>query len=257
MFKSIGDAIAAKDPKPVREIAEQQLAAGADALDINVGTRVPKAERAAVMKWLTEVTREVTDKCLAIDTPSLDVMRVGLEAACRGGKPGMINSTTGQADKLMAFMKLAKEFNARIIGLAIDENGVAATADAKVEIGMRELAAAAEVGLNADEVYLDPITLPLNCAQAAPTIMLETVRQFKLLSDPAPHVVIGLSNLSQGATERGLINRTFLVMAIQAGLDASIHDPLDEELMNAMITSEVLLNRAIYSDSYLKAYRQK
>ena len=256
MFKSIGDAILAKDPKPVREVAEKQLAAGADALDINVGTRVPKAERAAVMKWLVEATREVTDKRLAIDSPSLDVMRVGLEAACRKG-PGMINSTTGQADKLSGFMQLAKEFNASIIGLAIDENGVAATAEAKMEIGVRELAAAMEVGLATDEVYLDPITLPINCAQDAPTIMLETIRHFKLLSDPAPHVVIGLSNLSQGASERGLINRTFLVMAIQAGLDASIHDPLDEELMNAMITAEVLLNKAIYSDSYLKAYRLK
>ena len=256
MFTAIGDAIPAKDPKPVREIAERQIAAGANALDINVGTRVPKAERPAVMKWLVDTTREVTDICLAIDTPSLDVMRVGLEAACRKG-PGMINSTTGQADKLGAFMKLAKEFNARVIGLAIDENGVASTAEAKVEIGMRELAAAMDAGIPADEVYLDPITLPLNCAQDAPGIMLETIRQFKLLSDPAPHVVIGLSNLSQGATERGLINRSFLVMAIQAGLDASIHDPLDEELMNAMITAEVLLNKMIFSDSYLKAYRQK
>ena len=257
MFKSIGDAILAKDPQPVRAIAEQQLAAGANALDINVGTRVPKAERAAAMKWLVECTREVTGARLAIDTPSLEIMRVGLEAACKGGKPGMINSTTGQADKLSAFMKLAKEFNASVIGLAIDENGVAASADAKVETGMRELAAAMDAGLAADDVYLDPITLPLNCAQDAPNIMLDTIRQFKLLSDPAPHVVIGLSNLSQGATERGLINRCFLVMAIQAGLDASIHDPLDEELMNAMITAEVLLNRAIYSDSYLKAYRTR
>ena len=256
MFTAIGDAILAKVPKPIHAIAEQQIAAGANALDINVGTRVPKAERPAVMKWLVDTTREVTDICLAIDTPSLEVMRVGLEAACRKG-PGMINSTTGQADKLGAFMGLAKEFSARIIGLAIDENGVASTADAKVEIGMRVLAAAMEVGIATDEVYLDPITLPLNCAQDAPGIMLETIRQFKLLSDPAPHVVIGLSNLSQGATERGLINRTFLVMAIQAGLDASIHDPLDEDLMNAMITAEVVLNRMIFSDSYLKAYRQK
>lgn len=256
MFKNIGDAILAKDPKPVQETALKQLAAGADALDINVGTRVPKAERPAVMKWLVEATREVTDKRLAIDTPNLEVMRVGLEAACRKG-PAMINSTTGQADKLAAFMKLAKEFNASIIGLAIDENGVASSAEAKTEIGMRELAAAMEAGLAADDVYLDPITLPVNCAQDAPTIMLETIRNFKLLSDPAPHVVIGLSNLSQGSTERGLLNRTFLVMAIQAGLDASIHDPLDEDLMNSMITAEVLLNKMIYSDSYLKAYRMR
>lgn len=256
MFTSIGDAILAKDPQPVRSMAEQQIACGANALDINVGTRVPKAERPAVMKWLVETTREVTDMCLAIDTPSLDIMRVGLDAACRKGT-GMINSTTGHADKLAAFMNLAKEFNASIIGLAIDENGVASTADAKVEIGMRVLAAAMEVGIATDSVYLDPITLPLNCAQDAPGIMLDAIRQFKMLSEPAPHVVIGLSNLSQGATERGLINRAFLVMAIQAGLDASIHDPLDVELMDAMITAEVVLNKMIYSDSYLKAYRQR
>lgn len=256
MFTTIGDAILAKNPLPIRAIAEKQIAAGANALDINVGTRVPKAERPAVMKWLVDTTREVTDICLAIDTPNLEVMRVGLEAACRKG-PGMINSTTGQADKLAGFMNLAKEFDARIIGLAIDENGVASTAEAKVEIGMRVLGAALEVGLSPDAVYLDPITLPLNCAQEAPAIMLETIRQFKLLSDPAPHVVIGLSNLSQGSTERGLINRSFLVMAVYAGLDASIHDPLDEDLMNSMITAEVLLNRMIYSDSYLKAYRQR
>lgn len=256
MFKSIGDAIAEKDPKPVQAMAEMQIAACANALDINVGTRVPKAERPAVMKWLVDCTREVTDMCLAIDTPSLEVMRVGLDAACRKGK-GLINSTTGHADKLPLFMQLAKEFNASIIGLAIDENGVASTAEAKVEIGMRELAAAMEVGLSPEDVYLDPITLPLNCAQNAPIIMLDAIRQFKLLSDPAPHVVVGLSNLSQGADERGLINRSFLAMAIQAGLDASIHDPLDVELMNTMITAELLMNKMIYSDSYLKAYRQK
>jgi 5-methyltetrahydrofolate--homocysteine methyltransferase len=163
MFTAIGDAILAKDPLPVRAMAEQQIACGANALDVNVGTRVPKAERPAVMKWLVETTREVTDMCLAIDTPSLEIMRVGLDAACRKGT-GMINSTTGHAEKLAAFMNLAKEFNASIIGLAIDENGVASTADAKVEIGMRVLAAAMEVGIATDSVYLDPITLPLNCA---------------------------------------------------------------------------------------------
>ena len=84
-----------------------------------------------------------------------------------------------------------------------------------------------------DEVYLDPIVLPVNCDQAAPGIVMETIAQFKMLSDPAPHIVVGLSNLSQGASERSLINKSFLVMAMAAGLDASIHDPLDDELMNA------------------------
>jgi len=255
MFKNIGDAIAAKDVKPVQRMAEQQLAAGADALDINVGTRVPKAERGEVMEWLVRAVREVTNAPLAIDNPGLETMRRGVSLASQRGR-AIINSTTGQADKLEAFMRIAKEFNAGIICLSIDENGVAATAEAKVEIGMRSLAAAMEVGVSPDDVYLDPIILPVNCDQKAPGIILQTIGQFKLLSDPAPHVVVGLSNLSQGASERGLINRTFLVMGIGCGLDASIHDPLDEEMTNAMITAELLLNKTIYSDSYLSAYRQ-
>jgi 5-methyltetrahydrofolate corrinoid/iron sulfur protein methyltransferase len=255
MFTVIGDAIVAKDKKPVQRVAQRQLECGADALDINVGTRVPKAERAAVMRWLVEAVREVTDKPLSIDNPSLDTVRVGLEAAVKGGR-AVINSTTGQADKLAAFMKLAKEFEAGIICLAIDENGVAPTVDGKVEIGMRSVAAAVEADVPTDHVYLDPIVLPVNCEQKAPSVVLEAIAQFKLLSDPPPHIVVGLSNLSQGASERSLINRIFLAMAIGAGLDASIHDPMDEELTNTMITAEMLLNKTIYSTSYLKAYRQ-
>lgn len=256
MFEAIGNALIAKDKKIIQNMAAQQIERGADALDINVGTRVPKAERAAAMKWLVEATREVTDKPLAIDNPGLDTMRTGLQAASQGGR-GIINSTTGQAEKLAAFMKLAKEFEAGIVCLAIDENGVAATAEGKAEIGMRSLAAAMEAGVPVENVYLDPIILPVNCDQKAPGIVLETIRQFKMLSDPAPHVVIGLSNLSQGASERGLINRAFLTMAVGAGLDAVIADSLDTELMDAMIAAEMLLNRAIYSDSFLKAYRQR
>jgi 5-methyltetrahydrofolate corrinoid/iron sulfur protein methyltransferase len=256
MFTAIGDALATKDKKPVQHMAEKQLAAGADILDINVGTRVPKAERAEAMKWLVEATREVTTKPLSIDNPSLDTVRVGLTAACKNGR-AIINSTTGQADKLAAFMKLAAEFKVGIIGLAIDENGVASTCDAKVEIGMRTIAAAVEANVPVEDVYLDPIILPVNCDQKTPGIVLQTIAQFKMLSDPAPHVVVGLSNLSQGSSERSLINRTFLALAIGAGLDASIHDPMDTELTNTMVTAELLMNKMIYSDSYLKAYLQK
>lgn len=169
----------------------------------------------------------------------------------------IINSTIGQQDQLEVFMALAKEFDAGIIGLSIDEKGVAASTDEKVEIGMRTIAAAMEAGVPVENVYLDPIVLPVNVNQTAPGIVIETISQLKMLSDPAPHVVVGLSNLSQGALERHLINRTFLVMAIAAGLDASIHDPLDDEMTDAMITAELLLNKTIYSDSFLKAYRQK
>src|SRR4030043_439063 len=87
MFTDIGNAIAARDKKPVQAMAEKQLNAGASALDINVGTRAPKADRPAVMKWLVEAVREVTDKCLSIDNPGLETMRQGVAEAAKRGLP--------------------------------------------------------------------------------------------------------------------------------------------------------------------------
>src|SRR4030042_522801 len=244
IFRSIGDAIAAKDKKPIQERAGGRPAAGADVLDINVGTGVSKAERPEVMRWLVEATREVTDKPLSIDSPNIDVMRAGLEIACKKGT-AIINSTTGAQDRLDAFMSLAKEFGTGIIGLAIDENGIANTVDGKLEIGMRTIAAAMENDVSVEDVYLDPIILPVKTDQTSPGLTLETISQFKMLSDPPPHIVVALSTVGHEATERSLLTRTFLVMAIAAGMDASIHDPLDEVLMNEMNTAELLMHKSI------------
>ena len=80
------------------------------------------------------------------------------------------------------------------------------------------------------------------------------MEQIRFLSDPAPHLTIGLSNLSQGASERSLINRIFLAMAISRGLDSAIVDVFDQDLMNVVATAEMLMNKQIYSDSFLKVF---
>jgi len=83
---------------------------------------------------------------------------------------------------------------------------------------------------------------------------LNAIEQIQYLADPAPLMTVGLSNLSQGTTERSLINRVFLAMAISRGLDSAIADTLDEKLMNVVATAEMLMNKQIYSDSFLKVY---
>ena len=254
-FDVVAEGIKARDKKAIYLVAEKQLATGSNILDINVGTRVAKAERLEVMKWLVETTREVTNVPLAIDSPNYEVVRAGVEAASKKGR-AIINSTTGAVEPLEKFMTLAHEFKAGIVCLAIDEKGVAGTVDGKVEIGMRAVAVAMEKGVAVEDIYLDPIILPVNCNQTAPRIVLEAIQQFKMISDPAPHIVIGLSNLSQGASERSLINRSFFVMAIAMGLDSCIMDSQDTDLMHAMIAAEMLLDKSIYSDSFIKAYLQ-
>lgn len=252
MFKLVKEAIQTKDKTVIQTLALRQLAEGANMLDINVGTAASNPVDA--MKWLVESVREVTDAPLSIDSPNHDTMVAGLEA-CTGAK--MINSTTGEEVMLRRLLGLAKEHNASIVALCIDENGVPVDVDGRTEIAMRVLATAMEYDIPITDLYIDPIILPVKAEQKGPGIVLDSIRQLGMLSDPSPHILVGLSNLSQGAEERKLINRIFLTMAIGCGLDAAILDPLDTELMDAMITAEVLMNNAIYSDSFLKAYRQK
>jgi 5-methyltetrahydrofolate corrinoid/iron sulfur protein methyltransferase len=204
------------------------------------------------MVWLVETVQEVTDVTICLDNPKLEVIKAGA-AACRGRI--LINSTTAKEPDLTRFMTFAAERGASIIGLTIDEKGVPNSPEARLEIGVKILTSAMEHGISTDRVYIDPITLPINVAQDQPRKMLKAIEQFTMLSDPPPHIVIGLSNLSQRCKEKSLLNGTFLAMCISAGLDAAIMDPEDEELMNAMITAEVLMNKSIYSDDYLKAYR--
>jgi 5-methyltetrahydrofolate corrinoid/iron sulfur protein methyltransferase len=250
MFKSVAGAIKEKNAETIQQLAKEQLAAGANALDVNVG---PAAEDPVVaMEWLVKTIREVTDAPLAIDTTKPDVMVKGLELA---GPGSIINSTKGQQDQLDVFLPMAVEHEATVIALTIDENGIPRDAAGRDEIALRVVAAAMEKGLETDRLWIDAVILPVNVTQPTPGHVLDSIRNVKVLSDPPPKTVLGLSNVSQSTQQRELINRTYLVMAAAAGLDGAIMDVLDTELMDAMITSELLLNKAVYCDDFLKAYR--
>lgn len=252
MFKLVREAIQTRDKETIQTLAQRQISEGADMLDINVGTAA--ANPVDAMDWLVKTVREVTDVTLSIDSPNYETMKAGLEA-CSGAK--MINSTTGEDGMLRRLLELGVEHKASIVALCIDENGVPVDVDGRCAVAMKVLATAMEYDFPISDLYIDPIIIPVNCDQKAPGIVLETIGNLVQLCDPSPHIVIGLSNLSQGADDRKLINRTFLTMAISRGLDAAIVDPLDTDLMDAMITSDMLMNRSIYSNSFLKAYRQR
>ena len=145
---------------------------------------------------------------------------------------------------------------ANLIALAMDKNGVPQDTDTRVAVAAEILQKAIERGFETQRLFIDPIILPVKVpnAQTQPAIILAAMDQIRLLADPAPHMTIGLSNLSQGAAERSLINRTFLVMAMSHGLDSAIADVFDENLMNAVAACDMLMNRQIYSDSFLKVY---
>ncbi|MFC1674685.1 dihydropteroate synthase [Candidatus Omnitrophota bacterium] len=252
MYTDIGIAIKEKDKSVIQKRAVEQVKAGADALDVNCGPASKDHEND--IQWLVETIQEVCDKPLALDSSKPKVIESGLRVV---KNKAIINSTTADPEKLAVLIGLAKQYNARLIGITISAKGIPQNKDQRLELAASIVAACVEQEFPVEDLYLDPIVLPVNVAQAQMPDILEAIREFKIISDPSPKTIVGLSNVSQGTCERPIINRTFLTMALAYGLDAAILDPLDRELVDAAITAELVLNKHIYCDSFLDAYRKK
>ena len=251
MFKDIARAIKDKDPKPVHEWARKQEENGSHYLDINVGPSSPAPVEA--MQWLVEVTQEVSDLPLALDSTKYDAIEAGLKLCKR---PAMINSVPAEAAKMERVFSMAAQYDAEVIGLAMNEEGIPKDAESRVALAMELVATADAFGVSPDKLYIDPLVLPCNVAQDHGKEVFETLRQIKMLSDPPPKTTVGLSNISQGTKNRELINRVFAVMAMANGLDSAICDANDEELMAAVASARIIMNLDIYCDSYVDVFKQ-
>jgi 5-methyltetrahydrofolate corrinoid/iron sulfur protein methyltransferase len=181
------------------------------------------------MEWLVDAIQEAVDVPLSLDTANAAAIEAGLK---RCKKQAWINSTSADPARMEVLFPLAAQYNAKIIALTMEKGGIPPTADGRVQIAMETLIPKAmECGVPMENLYLDPLTLPVNGMQDQVAATLEGVRMFKQLADPPPQTVVGLSNVSNSCpdTGRSLINRTFLVMLLGAGLDSAIADPLDKK----------------------------
>ncbi len=255
-FKDVGKAIQEKDKAVIHDWIAKQVASGADYLDVNMGAASRNPDDFA---WLVEVVAKASPIPLSIDCNRLDMFRIGLKTYrdTAGDRPVLINSTTAEDSKLVPLMEMASEYQASIIGVVMDERGSPQDVDRRLELGAKIFGAAIEAGLATDQIFLDPIAMPLKFMQEQAKNVLNAIQQMTMLSDPPPHISVGLSNISSKAGERKLINRTFMIMAMAVGLDAAILNVCDEDMRNAVATAELVMGQEIYSDAYLKAYRQR
>jgi 5-methyltetrahydrofolate corrinoid/iron sulfur protein methyltransferase len=251
MYKAVGKAIEDREKKVIQKLAAEEVEAGAGMLDVNTGPYAKNPKD--TMKWLVETIQEVSDVPLSLDSTKPDVIEEGLKLV---KKKAMINSTNSSEEKLNVLVPMAKKYNASLIGLTMGKSGIPRDKNERMEHAVKIITKCQEAGFGISELYLDPIVLPVNVAQAQGTEVLESIKEFKFLCDPAPKTVVGLSNASQSTKQRPLINRIYLVMAIANGLSAAIMDPLDKDLMHAAVTAELILNKTIYCDSFLDAHRK-
>lgn len=252
MFKNVQHAIDKKDKTIIHDLAVRQCEAGASALDVNVGplSKNPTSD----MEWLVTTIQEKVNTRLCLDSTKPDVIEAGLKLT--KNKP-VINSTTADVEKLDIVVPLALRYNASLIGLALDKKGVPQDKDRRLELAAEIIGFCEASQFPIKELYLDPIVLPISIAQAQSNLIFESIKEFKLLSDPSPQTIVGLSNSSQGTKNRKIINRAYAIMALVSGLDAAILDPLDKELIDLIITGEVIQNKQIYCDSFLDAYKKR
>lgn len=231
-----------------------QIEAGAVCLDLSVGGAV--IDEVEAMRWLVETALEISDTPVAIDSRKMNVIEAGLRAI--GSRPGcIINARVGDTEQLAQYMTLALEDEASLVAVTMDAEGLPRNAEQRVEIAGRIIDKAMEIGLPPDRLFIDPVVMPVNQfgGQDQPRFAIEAMDRIRLMTYPPVHLICGLSNVSQGARERPLINRTFLAMAVAAGLDAAIIDVTDTALMETWAAAEILLNQQTYVDSFLKAAR--
>ncbi len=293
----VKEALAERDGAFFTDLARRQVAAGAQALDLNIGPR--KKDGPEVMEWLLDCVCPGADgAAFSLDTTNLAAIEAGLKKLERGR--AIINSTSAEPERLEKVPLVAAQYGAKLVALTMGSGMIPVKADERVEIALEKLIPRAlEVGMPVEDLIIDPLVLTVSGCQEYCPECIEAVRTLKFAWDPAPTVSVGLSNVSNAVPRemRPLLNRVYMVMLMAAGVDMVIADPFDEDLKEAIRiveerdastpvgklyltlydrtaemgeleaadvdmndteqadifkTVQVLLNKVIYTDSYLR-----
>jgi 5-methyltetrahydrofolate--homocysteine methyltransferase len=230
----------------VREVAERQVAWGADVLDVNVG--VPGLDEPAMIKRIVELVSSLVDVPLCIDSGNPEVLAAGLAAA--PGKP-LVNSVSGEERRLESVLPLVKDRGAAVIGLTMDDNGIPKTAEERVVVAEKILERAARLGIPAEDVIIDPLVLTVGSESKAALVTLQTIELLR--KNLGVNVNLGASNVSFGLPDRPSVNQAFLAMTIQMGATCAITDPI--KLGATIRASDLLLGKDDYAMRYIKHFR--
>jgi cobalamin-dependent methionine synthase I len=247
--KRIARAIADRDADFIKDLAKKQAEAGSSWLDVNAGTHPDKEPEDLV--WLIENVQAVADIPLALDSANPEALKVAIQAV---DKTPMINSISGEPERLEKILPLVAEHGCEVIALAMDDKKIPESFEKRMGIIEKILAATRASGVTDNKVYIDPLAMTIATMTQSAMIACDTIRAVHA-KYPTAHFTMGLSNISFGLPARTYINRTFLTLAMQAGLDSAILDPLDREIQAAILATELLLNQDKHCLNYVRASR--
>jgi 5-methyltetrahydrofolate corrinoid/iron sulfur protein methyltransferase len=228
--KTVSTAIADRDARVIQDLARAQTEAGADYIDLNVGPLRKNAEE--TMQWLVNTVQDATDLPLSLDTMNPIAMEAGLKV-CRT-RP-LLNSASGKTDSKEQMLPLAKKYNCDVVISVITDKGMPPDVELKVDSIMDTVTYANELGIPNEDIWVDPIILPVSTAGEGQGFAKVSLEFISILEDLLPGVksTVGLSNISNGVPEelRPILNRTYAVMLERNKLYSAIADPLDRDLV--------------------------
>jgi len=249
--KKFAEALRAGDLSQVVADVERQVAAGADMLDVNAG--VPLADEADLLARMVRLVQEHTDLPLCIDSSVVEALEAGL-AVYRG--KALVNSVTGEDDRLAEVLPLVKRYGAAVIALANDETGIPETVEKRLEITDKIVRVATrEYGIPLEDIVIDPLAMTVGADTGAVTVTLETIREIRRRY--GLNMCLGASNVSFGLPDRATINAAFLAMAMSAGLTSAIMNALAPECVAAVRAGDLLLGNDPWGANWIAAYRAK
>lgn len=226
-----------------------QVGAGAHVLDINAG--IPLTDEAELMAEAVRLVQEVTDAPLCIDSSVVKALAAGLNAA--KGKP-LVNSVTGEEERLEAVLPLVAERHAAVIAISNDETGISYDPRQRFLVAKRIVERAERYGIPREDILIDPLAMPVGAVQSAGNHLFQIVRMVR--EELGCNTVCGASNISFGLPNRKSLNATFVTMAIAAGLPCAITNPLEAEIMAAIRAADVMMGHDDNCATWIQSQRQ-
>jgi len=240
--------MAAGDFSRVRTEAVAQVQAGAQVLDVNAG--IPLADEPAILAEAIRVIQEAVDVPLSIDSSVVKALEAGL-AAYQG--KALVNSVTGESDRLDVVLPLVKQYGAAVIGVANDESGISEDPRVRFAVAQKIVARAESFDIPREDVIIDPLAMPIGAVTAAGVSLFTLVR--RLREELGVNTVCGASNISFGLPDRVTLNGVFLAMAIGAGMTCAITNPLEDSLRKLVLAADVMMAHDENCATWLAAQR--
>ncbi len=245
----LAEEMKAGDFSRVEADAIAQVAAGAHILDVNAG--VPMADEPALLARAIRLVQSLTDLPLSIDSSMVDALEAGLEAY--EGK-ALLNSVTGEEERLERVLPLVKKHGAAVVAICNDDTGISTDIDVRFEVAKKIIKRAADYGIPASDVVVDPLVMPIGAVADAGTQVLKLIH--RLRTELKVNTTCGASNVSFGLPNRAGLNSAFISMAIGAGLTSAITNPMVEGLMQAIRGADVMMNHDPQCMNWIAAYRE-